>query len=660
MSDRYHYGTAFSRNIGWVTEFEQQQLRGKKIAVAGLGGVGGVHLLSLARLGIGSFHIADLDTFDVANFNRQIGATLSTVGEHKTAVLAEMTRDINPEIELTTFDEGVDEANLDAFLDGADLFVDGLDFFAFDIRARIFARCAERGIPAITAAPIGMGVSYLIFMPGSMTFEQYFAIDGESRERQCVHFTLGLTPRQFQLAYLVDPTRLDLTAGRGPSHIAACNLCAGVVAAESVKILLRRGSIRAAPWCHQYDPYRGKSKSTYLYWGSRNPLQVLKRHIGYRRIVRITRRARPHFEPEGETEIEKILGLAKWAPSGDNAQPWRFDILGNDRADIRLGGADHDNIYEYEDGEPTLLSGGFLLESVAIAASRFGRALDWTYHGREAGGAHRISVSLPRTEGVAVDSLFPFLAIRSVDRRRYRHAPLTGDQKHELEAALGPDLAITWFETLSEKWRMARVNAAATNIRLRLRETYDVHEQILDWDHLFSPDRVPVSALGLDAAAVKLMAWFMARWPRLDAGNRYLGATLIPRLEMDILPGLACAAHFAISLRTAHDDSGREITLLNTGRALQRLWLTATRMGLVMQPGLAPLCFAAHGRASTEFAGGRAMQAKARRLAGRVAELVPGDATGPVFLGRVGLPRSTFAASRSVRKPLESLLVRHR
>ena len=660
MAVEFDYDLAFERNIGWTTEFEQQQLRGKKIAVAGLGGVGGVHLLSLARLGIGYFHIADLDDFDLANFNRQIGAALSTVGEPKTAVLAKMTRDINPEIELTAFDNGVDEANLDAFLDGADLFVDGLDFFAFDVRAKIFSRCAERGIPAITAAPIGMGVSYLIFMPGSMTFEQYFAIDGESRERQCVHFTLGLTPRQFQLAYLVDPTRLDLTGDRGPSHIAACNLCAGVVAAESVKILLRRGSIRAAPWCHQYDPYRGKSKSTYLFWGSRNPLQLLKRHIGYRRIVRITRRARPHYEPEGDTEIEKILGLAKWAPSGDNAQPWQFEILGDDRVDILLGGPDHDNIYEYGDGEPTLLSGGFLIESVAIAASRFGRVSEWTYRGREAGRAHRISLSLPRGEGVAVDPLHAYLAIRSVDRRRYRRTPLTGDQKRQLEAALGPDLAITWFETLSEKWRMARVNAAATNIRLRLRETYEVHEQILDWDHVFSPDGVPVSALGLDTAAVKLMAWFMSRWSRLDAGNRYLGATLIPRLEMDILPGLACAAHFAISMRAAHDHSRREIALLNTGRALQRLWLTATRMGLAMQPGLAPLCFAAHGRAATEFSGGRAMRGKARRLAGRVAELTPGDAAGPVFLGRVGVPRSTFVASRSVRKPLESLLLRHR
>jgi tRNA A37 threonylcarbamoyladenosine dehydratase len=57
----FSYAQAFDRNIGWVTEPEQQLLRAKRIAIAGLGGVGGAHLLTLARLGIGGFHLADFD-----------------------------------------------------------------------------------------------------------------------------------------------------------------------------------------------------------------------------------------------------------------------------------------------------------------------------------------------------------------------------------------------------------------------------------------------------------------------------------------------------------------------------------------------------------------------------------------------------------------------
>ena len=73
MASGFSYADAFDRNIGWFTPDEQQRLRGKTIAIAGMGGVGGVHLLTLVRLGIANFRIADLDSFELANFNRQVG-----------------------------------------------------------------------------------------------------------------------------------------------------------------------------------------------------------------------------------------------------------------------------------------------------------------------------------------------------------------------------------------------------------------------------------------------------------------------------------------------------------------------------------------------------------------------------------------------------------
>ena len=118
----FDYDAAFSRNLGWVTEAEQQQLRQKCIAIAGLGGVGGSHLLTLTRLGIGKFKLADFDTFDIPNFNRQAGAMMSTVGQPKAEVLARMAKDINPELKITSYPGGVDKSNLDAFLDGVDLY----------------------------------------------------------------------------------------------------------------------------------------------------------------------------------------------------------------------------------------------------------------------------------------------------------------------------------------------------------------------------------------------------------------------------------------------------------------------------------------------------------------------------------------------------------
>src|SRR6185437_4560086 len=123
MAAPFSFLAAFDRNIGWLAEWEQQALRGKRVAIAGMGGVGGFHLLTLARLGVGAFSIADLDHFDVENFNRQVGANLATIGRPKVDVLAEMALAINPDLRLTLFRKGIQDGDIDAFLDGADLFI---------------------------------------------------------------------------------------------------------------------------------------------------------------------------------------------------------------------------------------------------------------------------------------------------------------------------------------------------------------------------------------------------------------------------------------------------------------------------------------------------------------------------------------------------------
>src|SRR5438270_5147628 len=111
----FSYEEAFSRNLGWLTEWEQQALRSKRIAIAGMGGVGGFHLLTLVRFGIGAFNIADGDVFELVNFNRQAGATLASIGQSKAAVMANSARQINPEVRINCFDRGLTVENIDAF-----------------------------------------------------------------------------------------------------------------------------------------------------------------------------------------------------------------------------------------------------------------------------------------------------------------------------------------------------------------------------------------------------------------------------------------------------------------------------------------------------------------------------------------------------------------
>jgi hypothetical protein len=104
----FSYSTAFDRNLGWVTETEQQVLRAKKIAIAGLGASGGAHLLTLTRLGIGGFHLADFDHFELQHFNRQVGRPCRSIGRPKIDVMSEMALGINPELQIKKFETGVD------------------------------------------------------------------------------------------------------------------------------------------------------------------------------------------------------------------------------------------------------------------------------------------------------------------------------------------------------------------------------------------------------------------------------------------------------------------------------------------------------------------------------------------------------------------------
>ena len=281
----FDYNKAFSRNIGWVTEEEQQKLRTQRVAIAGAGGVGGIHLLTLARLGVGNFNISDFDDFEVHNFNRQSGAFMSTLGKQKVEVMESLAKDINPEANIKSFPEGIFAHNVDEFLEDVDLYVDALDFFALEARKAVFQKCYEKNIPVVTAAPLGMGCALLCFMPGKMSYEEYFRFDGKSEQDQLIQFLIGLSPAMLQRQYLVDESTVSFQEKRGPSTPMAVNLCAGLAETYALKILLNRGPVLAAPFGLHFDAYRNKLVKTWRPFGNAGLIPRIMFHIA-KKVVR--------------------------------------------------------------------------------------------------------------------------------------------------------------------------------------------------------------------------------------------------------------------------------------------------------------------------------------------------------------------------------------
>jgi molybdopterin/thiamine biosynthesis adenylyltransferase len=283
----WSYDEAFSRHHGLLSASDQQRLRSSRVAIAGMGGVGGNHLVALARLGIGSFHIADPDCFEVANFNRQQGATTRTLGRNKAEVMAEEALTINPELRLRVFTERVTPENVGHFLDGVNVVVDGIDFFEIEARRMVFREAQRRGIWTITAGPIGFSTAWLVFSPSGMSFDDYFDLnDSMDRLDKLIAFLVGLTPAATQRDYW-DLAKVDPRSGRGPSAALACHLCSGVATAQVAKILLGRGQLYPVPWYFQFDAYRQILRHGRPWGGNRNPWRRFKRRRLRKRLIQL-------------------------------------------------------------------------------------------------------------------------------------------------------------------------------------------------------------------------------------------------------------------------------------------------------------------------------------------------------------------------------------
>ncbi|MCP3852183.1 MAG: thiamine biosynthesis protein ThiF [Gammaproteobacteria bacterium] len=651
MSNIFNYNTAFSRNIGWVTETEQEILCNKRIAIAGLGGVGGSHLITLTRLGIGKFNISDLDIFELANFNRQAGAALSHIGRPKADVMNELARDINAELDINIFPKGIDKQNIDEFLEGVDLYVDGLDFFALEARKAVFAACSEKNIPAVTAAPLGMGVALLCFLPGQMSFEEYFRLNGQNEDEQLLRFLLGLSPAMLQMSYLVDETRVELDKHKGPSTPMACELCAGLAATNALKILLKRGDIVAAPNGLHFDAYRNKFSKTWRPWGNNNWIQRLGIEIARKKLSEKSTISNNIEELIEESVITRILEFARWAPSGDNTQPWKFEII--DEHSLLIHAHDTRDWCVYDlDGRASQTAVGALLETIKIAASGEGLNVNFKQTDNSTQEKPVIHVQLLELPDKKVDHLLPFIKIRSTQRKSFSSQPLTTLQKQQLNESVGEDFRIIWFEGRELKWQIAKLLFRNAQIRLTIEEAYEVHKRIIEWNVQFSKDKIPDQALGLDAVTLKLMQWAMQSWERVKMLNKYFAGTWLPRFQLDFIPALSCAAHFVIvsnnKLETIDD-------YLLGGQVMQRFWLTSASLGLQLQPEMTPLIFSRYINVSENFTQDSRATKQAEQLTQELDKILGRATQGhQVFMGRIGEGKNPL--SRSIRYSVSDLL----
>ena len=284
------YAQATSRNIGLVNESEQAVMQRSRVAIAGMGAVGGHYLLALARMGVGHFVIADADSFEVVNLHRQAGAFVHTLGRNKAEVMAEMVREINPAAEIRVLKEFVTAQNMDAFLDGVDVVLDGIDFFQIDARRQLFEKAREKGLYTITCGQLGYGAALMVFDPQGMRFDDYFGIRPDmTRAERLACFSVGMLPSLLRQGGAVDSSQVDIEREKGPALASAIMLCAGVATTEVLKILLGRGEPKCAPHSFYFDPYRMEYSRTFCKHGRDRLIDRLVRKLAFLKFAGLRR-----------------------------------------------------------------------------------------------------------------------------------------------------------------------------------------------------------------------------------------------------------------------------------------------------------------------------------------------------------------------------------
>ncbi len=349
--------------------------------------------------------------------------------------------------------------------------------------------------------------------------------------------------------------------------------------------------------------------------------------------------------------VEQVLDQARWAPSGDNAQPWRFELLDEQRFVIHGRDTRDHCIYDL-DGSSSQLALGALIETAAIAASRHGLALQVKRRTGMPDHLPTFDALLSTDATVSPSTLLSSIPLRSVQRRALSMRAVTAQDQLALAHAVAPDYTLRWFHSAAQRLQWAALLWSNAGLRLRLPEAFETHRSVIAWDSRFSKDRIPDQALGADALTTRVMRGAMANWQRVAFMNRWMLGTVAPRLTMDLWPALACAAHVAL---VAHEPLQGIDSQVAGGRAVQRLWLSAASLGLQHQPAATPLVFARYLRKGQAFTGDAKLTRQARQMAARLDVMLGQQTSQTLWLGRIGY--GSPAASRSVRLELEDLLV---
>ena len=219
------------RTVGVLGEAGVLKLQRARVAVFGIGGVGGYVVEALARAGVGALDLVDADVVSESNLNRQIIALRSTVGQHKTKAAAARVRDIDPEIRVCTHEIFFSPETADLFdFSKYDYVVDAID--TVSAKMELVRRANAKGTPIISAMGTGNKLDPTAFRVADIYKTEGCplarAVRGLCRKEGIKHLKVVWSP---------EPPRGEIFAENGrhaPASVSFVPAAAGLVIAGAV------------------------------------------------------------------------------------------------------------------------------------------------------------------------------------------------------------------------------------------------------------------------------------------------------------------------------------------------------------------------------------------------------------------------------------------
>ncbi|MGB3727345.1 MAG: thiamine biosynthesis protein ThiF, partial [Glaciecola sp.] len=352
------------------------------------------------------------------------------------------------------------------------------------------------------------------------------------------------------------------------------------------------------------------------------------------------------------TPAYRVLDISRYAPSGDNIQPWKFKLVNDTAFEVHLTDCADWMIYD-KLTTSSFLALGALFEYIDIAAAEFGYAATYTPVATDIPHKHIYYVALSEQDTVKSD-LFDTLTTRTVQRKSMGTQALSVTEREQLMASLPDGFSVQLYESEAQRKAYAKLLFENSYTRYAMPEGYHTHAEAIDWRKGYeqlSPIKIPPKALGINPIMVALTKVALSSWGLFHVIEKYLFGLILPRYLMDYVAVVKSTAVFVL---TCDKTPTTQQDTIDSGRAMVRFWLMANKLGLGFQPQYTPVLFAEYLRANLSFTSSKRALKRAKKINATFKQLAGDDVVErSVFMGRLG--RTPAVNSRSTRLTVAEL-----